>query len=118
MDIEHFFKVSLPQLAVHKLQEFLAVDGRLAFSVKGAGKWTVQLGNAQVPVVDGASRDAELKVFCTAAVMQAFLDGTLRPAQAVREGSLWVQGDPRLLEKLGYLMQAQGGPLSTRLSSG
>jgi hypothetical protein len=115
MTPDRFFLVALPRLIADNLERFAPLQGTIAFAVKGAGKWTLRLGDVERPVVAGMQDGADLRLYFTPGAFQAFTSGD--PAPLRETGQFTHRGDVRLLERLGYLFTTPKSPLATRLGT-
>lgn len=105
MDVQRFFEVALPQMLTKHWDVFVSTRGSVAFSVQDAGSWTLLWGETEEPVVSGFLPDASLKVWFSAPMFQAFLEGRLDPDEAVERGEIVCEGEEDLFETLGYFLR-------------
>ncbi|MGV3621202.1 MAG: SCP2 sterol-binding domain-containing protein [Archangium sp.] len=101
--IATWFEKTLPALLVSRFDDFLAVDGEIAFTV-GGQSWTLSFADVEEPVKAGASKEATLKLRFTEAAFTSFIEGTLDVPNAVRGGEVKASGDLELFATLATLM--------------
>ncbi|MFH1807522.1 MAG: SCP2 sterol-binding domain-containing protein [Pseudomonadota bacterium] len=98
------------------VDRFLLMQGTIACKVKGAGAWTLHLGDLDAPVTEGFDARAELKVWFTAQGFEGFVSGSSKARELVRKGDIVYHGDTDLLQHLGFLMTPGDSPLGIRLA--
>ena len=103
--MRHYFDDLIPALARHKRDAFSALSGRIAIIVKSCGRWTIQLGDLDTPVVAGVTPDAELALSFTQKAFTGFLKGDLDIENALEHGQIAFDGKLQLLTNFGLLMQ-------------
>ena len=116
MTPQRFFSQAVPQLARQNAVAFANLRGDVVFAVAEQGAWTVQLGNQQQPVRDGASEDPSLSLFFTSEAFARLLDNRLDFDQAIERKALGYRGDLSLLEKLGFLLSGRGNADSVQVA--
>ncbi|MCP4502093.1 MAG: SCP2 sterol-binding domain-containing protein [Deltaproteobacteria bacterium] len=114
MDAQRFFDIAIPELAAQKDALFSSLHGRLAFIIKDVGQWTVHLGNADIPVVAEAERDADLVLSFEALAFEEFLAGTLDLQEAMSKNRIAHDGDLKVLQHFSRLLQGPSSPLFAR----
>ena len=105
MEARRFFEVALPQMLSHRLETFLVARGVMAFSVQGAGTWTVRWGDVETPVLAGFASDADVKIWLSESAWRAWMAGDLDPYRSVDSGEVVVDGNETLLETFGYFLR-------------
>ena len=116
MDAQRFFEIAIPSVITRDVDRFLLMQGSIAIKVKGAGAWTLRLGNLDEPVTEQFDARAELKVWFSARGFERFVDGSSSARQLVQDGGIAYDGDPALLQHLGFLMTPGDTPLGMRLA--
>lgn len=86
-----------------RFDDFLAVHGTIAFWV-GDRAWTLQFGDVESPVIDGALDGASLSLRFTPPAFDGFVDGTLDVGAAVGSGDVSAEGELELFEILSTFM--------------
>ncbi|MFZ5469570.1 MAG: SCP2 sterol-binding domain-containing protein, partial [Myxococcota bacterium] len=108
--VTRFFVVGLPFFAVRNLNTYFSHEGRIAFDIDGAGKWTLRFAHEE-PVVKGLDPAAELRLSMSKKTFEAWLEGELEPSTAVGSGALKAKGDVSLLVALGQLLRDESTAL-------
>lgn len=114
MTPQRFFDVAIPQLAKEHASLFAALSGTLAFIVRDIGTWTVQLGNTDAPVIEGAKADADLVLSFEASAFDAFIDGSLDLQDALNKAQIAHDGDLAVLTRFSRLLQSPASLIDTR----
>lgn len=116
MTPQRFFTQALPQLAQQHASVFANLKGDVVFAIANQGAWTVQLGNAEAPVLEGDKEDADLSMFFTDEAFAALMKNELDFEQAIERKAVGFRGDLSLLEKLGFLLSAKSNADSVQVS--
>jgi hypothetical protein len=101
--VRRFFGVALPHRVVERLHLLFSYEGRIAFSIKDAGSWTLRFASDE-PVTPRFDRRAELQLHITREAFEAWLDGSLDVPAAVKSGAFKARGQLALLEAFGRLL--------------
>lgn len=101
--VQKWFDRTLPALLVSRFDDFLAVSGAISFKV-GDGAWTLNFGDVENPISEGAVADADLRLKFTPPAFEQFIEGTLDPVAAIGNGDIKASGDLELLSILATLM--------------
>lgn len=102
-EVKKWFDRTLPALLISRFDDFLAVSGAISFKV-GDGAWTLNFGDVENPVSEGAIPDADLRLKFTPSAFEQFITGTLDPVAAIGKGDIKASGDLELLATLATLM--------------
>lgn len=102
-EVKKWFDRTLPALLVSRFDDFLAVSGAISFKI-GDGAWTLNFGDVENPVREGAIPDADLRLRFTPAAFESFIEGTLDPVAAIGRGDVRASGELELLATLATLM--------------
>lgn len=102
-EVKKWFDRTLPALLISRFDDFLAVSGAISFKV-GDGAWTLNFGDVENPVSEGAIPDADLRLKFTQSAFEQFITGTLDPVAAIGKGDIKASGDLELLATLATIM--------------
>jgi len=105
MEAKRFFEVAIPQMVLKQLDTFMSKHGTVSVSVRREGKWTLQFGNLDAPVLPKFKQDADLRLWFTPDTFKSFLDGSLQAREAMESGDFVAEGEFDLLETIGYLIR-------------
>jgi hypothetical protein len=113
--VERFFGTQLPAVIATQRDMFRSLRGSLTIIVEGASGWTVKFGDPDAP--DALVEDLDIEADCiavwTVESFSALLDGKSDQGMPIA-----VEGDERLLSRLGSLMvPAQRGGVGARLAA-
>lgn len=102
-EVKKWFDRTLPALLISRFDDFLAVSGAISFKV-GDGAWTLNFGDVENPVSEGAIPNADLRLKFTQPAFEQFITGTLDPVAAIGKGDIKASGDFELLATLATIM--------------
>lgn len=98
-----WFERTLPAQLAARFDDFLATRGAIAVRVDDEA-WTVQFGDFEHPVIEGAQPAAALHLRFRGPAFEAFIEGTLDAAAAAAKGDVTFHGELELLEALSRLL--------------
>lgn len=109
LSVKSFFEKILPAKLLASSSAYRALSGKICFVIYGVGTWTVTFGRSDPSMAverQSVSFDGDLVAGFRPDVFENFLSGV----EVVPEKGCYFEGDIRLLEKLGRLIQpaAQG----------
>ncbi len=84
-------------------QKHRGATGTIAFSIGGAGEWTLDLGAQSVAPGYDAKADFHLRI--PEEDFQALINGTFDPQAALAAGRMEAQGDVAMLATFGALLE-------------
>ena len=107
---------AIPSIAARDFEKFVNLTGTVACRVVGAGSWTLNLGDFEVPVREGFDARADLKLWFSEKSFEHFLEGKGSARTLVSGKQFVYDGDIGLLERIGFLLSPGQSPLAMRLA--
>jgi hypothetical protein len=116
--IERFFSEDLPRVLVAQRDTFMSLTGILTLIVEGAGAWTLKFGG-DPDGGDALTADLDFEADCIGIwTVEAFSCLLAGGKDLERCEPVAVEGDERLLARLGALMlPAKKGGVGARLAA-